>query len=83
MSNKHMIVWPDGEYVFSDQYKEEPHDGLGYTKSDDYRKVMLEHGFNNVDLGDGNILVVELDYWGNVWERHMFSKEPWLDMNLK
>ncbi len=70
-----MIIWPDGEYLYDEQFDLEPNDGLGYPKSDDYEKRYLDMGFNYIDL-NGLILTVELDYWGNVWERELFNNEP-------
>ena len=69
-----MLVWPDGEYCYDEQASQGIETCMGYPKSDDYEKVELKFGFNHVDI-NGMILVVEVDYWGNVWERDIFSSK--------
>lgn len=71
---RYMLVWPDGEYCYDEQAESGIENCMGYPKSDDYEKVELRHGMNHVDI-NGMILVVELDHWGNVWERDIFSSE--------
>lgn len=72
MSNK-FYVWPDGDYLHGNQVVDgDVTTSLGYTKSDDYETIILEHGMNHIDI-NGMILVVELDHWGNTWELELFN----------
>lgn len=69
---RYIYTWSDGEFVYDEQFDENPEQPLGYAKSDDYTKIELVKGMNHIEL-NGMIMVVELDYWNNIWERDLFS----------